>query len=141
MTRHLSILAALSEFGKRNAKKGKCQIPEYAKEIAMNDKTPKIATPQSMLKRAMASEDTCYEAAMLADQNGMSLTNPSDGCFQLRHCEKGWILNLYPRRKGFTPRIYTDPNHRGPFLRNLLPEKWSLLDVVEAAIKKERDMP
>jgi len=61
----------------------------------------------------------------------MSLTNPSDGCYQLRSAA-GWIINMYPRRKGVSSRMYHDPHHRGPFLR--LPENWTLLDAVKAAI-------
>lgn len=78
-------------------------------------------------------------ARSLARQHGMLLLNPSDGCYQLRHLTRGWIVNLYPRRKGFTPRIYHDPHHRGPFFK--VPELWTLLDVVRAAIDEEKEAP
>ena len=89
------------------------------------------------MNRAKQSEATYDEAAMLAAHNGMDMTNPSDGCYQLRHRARGWIINLYPRRKGFTPRCYHDPNHRGPYLK--MREDWSLVDAVEAAIAAEAE--
>ncbi len=85
--------------------------------------------------RAQRCEATMREAADLAHRNGMTLRNHSDGCYQLRHVAKGWIINLYPRHGGFSPRVYHDPHHRGPFLA--LPRMWTLLDVVRAAIAQE----
>ena len=82
--------------------------------------------------RAEHSERTFPEARFLAAEHGMVLTNPSDGCFQLRW-GPGWIVNLYPRHQGLSPRMYHDPRHRGPFLQSL-PENWTLLQAVEAAI-------
>jgi hypothetical protein len=76
-------------------------------------------------------ESTFEVARDKAKAYGLELTNTSEGCYQLRCPKEGWILNLYPRRKGFTPRAYHDPNHRGPFLD--LPELWTLADVVKAA--------
>lgn len=84
-----------------------------------------------MSKRADKSERTFESAESLALANGMCLTNPSDGCYQLRHVVAGWILNLYPRRNGLSPRAYHDPAHKGPFLA--LPQNWTLLDVVQSA--------
>ena len=89
-----------------------------------------------MPDRATQSENTYRDAAELASRNGLALTNPSDGCFQLRSLTKRWIVNLYPRRKGHSPRAYHDPNHRGPYLK--LPEQWTLLDAVTAAINAEK---
>ena len=88
-----------------------------------------------MTDRAEISESTSSDAAKLAAENGMSLTAPSNGCYQLRHRRKGWIINMYPRRNGGSPRMYHDPNHRGPFLD--LPELWTLLDAVHAAVAAE----
>ena len=73
------------------------------------------------------------EAVELAESNGLRLTNPSTGCYQLRHLSRGWILNLYPRCNGATGRLYWDPHHKGPFLP--LPEHWTVMEVVEAMIK------
>jgi hypothetical protein len=84
-----------------------------------------------MSERAELSERTYRAAERMAWERGMVLTNPSDGCYQLRHRGRGYIVNLYPRRKGITPRAYHDPHHRGPFLP--LPENWTLLDAVVAA--------
>jgi len=84
------------------------------------------------IRRALKSENTFDDARALAAQHCMRLTNPSLGCYQLRW-GKNWILNLYPRRHGSAPRAYHDPHHRGPFLP--LPEVWTLLDVVEAAVR------
>ncbi len=82
--------------------------------------------------RATRSENTYRYAKELACHNGLALTNPSEGCYQLRHSVEDWIINLYPRRKGHTPRVYHDPNHRGPHLN--MPTQWTLLDAVNAAI-------
>lgn len=49
---------------------------------------------------AKRSESTFQEAALRADGYGMQLTNPSDGCYQVRDREHGWIYNIYPRRRG-----------------------------------------
>jgi hypothetical protein len=85
------------------------------------------------MNRADDSEQTFDEAKALAAQNGMTLINPSDGCYQLRCDNPDWIVNMYPRRSGGSPRMYWDPNHRGPFLK--LPEDWTLLDGVKAAVE------
>jgi len=88
------------------------------------------------MNRAQKCEKTRDEAERLAAEHGMRLTNPSDGCYQLRHLAAGWIVNAYPRRKGAFPRLYHDPHHRGPFLD--VPEQWTLLDVVQAAVRQWR---
>jgi len=80
------------------------------------------------------STRTFEEAAALAQQHGFELTNPGDGCYHLRHRQLRWIYNLYPRRHGASPRIYSDKVHRGPYLNNL-PQPWTLLDVTRAVIK------
>ena len=94
--------------------------------------------------RAELSEDTYEAAAELAKQNGLSLTSPADGCYQMRHKAKGWIINIYPRRNGGSPRMYHDPHHRGPFLdlprASTHPHEeccWTIMDAVNAAIKAE----
>jgi hypothetical protein len=87
------------------------------------------------VNRAQQSMATFESAEQLAAANGMILTNPSDGCYQLRHIVRRWIINLYPRTTGFTPRAYHDPHKPGPFLR--LPKNWTLLDAVKAAITAE----
>lgn len=87
------------------------------------------------MNRASTSERTFEDAQVLAMSNGMRLGNPSDGCYQLRHDARGWIINIYPRRNGHSARMYHDPNHRGPFLK--LPENWTILDAVQAAIDVE----
>ncbi len=84
------------------------------------------------LSRAQMSEMTFDAAAKLASENEMRLTNPSAGCFQLRHHRFNWIINLYPRHNGRTPRVYNDRSRPGPFLK--MPSLWTLLDAVEAAI-------
>jgi hypothetical protein len=84
------------------------------------------------MNRADRSEATYAEAIALAQANGLTLLCTSDGCYQLRHPARGWIINMYPRRNGLSPRMYHDPHHRGPFLQ--LPENWTLLDAVHAAV-------
>ncbi len=83
------------------------------------------------MDRAQTSEATFAEAKALADAHGFRLTNPSDGCYQLRFMDE-WIINLYPRRKGGSPRMYHDKHKPGPFLK--LPQDWTILDAVQAAI-------
>jgi len=91
---------------------------------------------ETMRKRAQDSMATFGDAVILASENGMAFTNPSDACYQLRHNEKGWILNMYPRNKGFSGRLYADPHHKPPFILVKCP--WTLLDAVTAAINAER---
>ncbi len=98
--------------------------------------------PRPRSKRAKKSEQTFQEAFELGKQHGVELVNNSDGCYQIRtkvdvpyegRDSKQWIYNLYPRRHGYTPRIYSDTTHRGPFLD--VPEFWTLLDAVKAVIQ------
>lgn len=89
--------------------------------------------PEDIGARAQRSESTFAIAQSLARQNGMSLTEPSEGCYQLRNLSHGWIINMYPRRNGLSPRMYHDPHHRAPFLD--LPHNWTLLDAVRSAIR------
>lgn len=86
-----------------------------------------------MSDRATKSERTFDEAKAVADQYGLSFTNPSEGCFQLRHPKTGWIVNLYPRHSGLSPRAYHDKNHKGPFAP--LPQNWTLAEAVVAFAK------
>ena len=90
-----------------------------------------------MLVRVQASEATFEEARRRAEANGMALSMPSKGHYQLRHASRHWIINLYPRRSGGNPRVYHDCHHRGPVLR--LPRHWTLLDAVQAAIDAEME--
>lgn len=87
---------------------------------------------QDIADRAAASAETFHAAKVLAEANGMKFLNPSAGCYQLRHLTLGWIINMYPRSNGISPRMYHDPHHRGPFLK--LPNDWTLLDAVKAAV-------
>ena len=85
-----------------------------------------------------SSEETFDAASIYADMHDMRFTNPSSGCYQLRHNKKGWIINMYPRRKGLSPRMYHDAHRPGPFLT--LPKNWSLMDAVMIAVKTEREL-
>ncbi len=84
-----------------------------------------------MTDRATTSANTFDEAQALARESGMALTNPSSGCYQLRYPARGWLINMYPRHSGCSPRMYHDPHHPGPYLT--LPEDWTLLHAVQAA--------
>lgn len=97
-------------------------------------------------KRAKRCVETFAEAVELGKSHGVTLTNPSDGCYQVRtevdipyegRESKFWIYNLYPRLHGHYPRIYSDTTHRGPFLD--VPEFWTLLDVVQAVIRAKAE--
>lgn len=81
-----------------------------------------------------ASEDVFDEAAGLAHANLCLLLRMPAGYHYQLICYNGsggeYIYNLYPS----TQRIYSDPKHRGLFLKVKKP--WTLLDVVKAAVKK-----
>lgn len=89
------------------------------------------------MTRAKQCEATYDAARELAAAHGWALSNPSDGCYQLRHHGRDWLYNLYPRRGQHSPLIYGDLHHRGPFLD--VPQYWTLLDVVQAAIALTTD--
>lgn len=82
--------------------------------------------------RAQECEATFSEAKALAVQHGFTMSNPMVAVYQLRHAGRKWIYNLYPKPGKPAPRIFQDPNRRGPFLN--VPRCWTLLDVVKAAI-------
>ena len=92
---------------------------------------------QRKQKNIQASEDVFDEAVGLAYANGIVLQRmPSSFHFQIIFFNASrpdfspdYIYNLYPS----TQRIYSDPKHRGPFLK--IPKPWTLLDVVKAAVK------
>lgn len=80
---------------------------------------------QKNYDRAVA---TYLQAQELARLNGLDLVQYSPWHFALI-CERPkWVYNLYPSNQ----RIYADPKHKGPFLK--VPEPWTFLDVVSAAI-------
>ena len=84
------------------------------------------------MQRWRISELTFDDARKLANEHDMDLVNPSLGVFQLRHKTDDWIIGLYPRRNGLSPLCKHDRNRPGPYLN--LPENWTLLDAVKAAI-------
>lgn len=83
-----------------------------------------------------ASEDTFDEAVELAEESGSCSLQQMPGRYHYqlfcygKNENHDHIYNLYPS----TQRIYSDPNHRGPFLKVKKP--WTLLDVVKAAVKR-----
>lgn len=86
-------------------------------------------TNQDRVRKFVASFEP---ASKLAREHGMRLTNPSEGCYQLRRFDPDWIYNLYPKPNSDNPRVWIDPNRRGPFLT--LPEQWDLLDAVKSVL-------
>lgn len=72
-----------------------------------------------------------HEAAAAARKAGLSLIQRDDHHYQLRGNRHGdWLINLYPGNG----RVYADRNKaQAPFLE--LPEYWTLMDLVDAAIK------
>ena len=88
---------------------------------------------QRKQKHTQASEDIFEEAVGLAYANGCVLERKHARYhFQLICFNEGrpdYIYNLYPS----TQRIFSDPKHRGPFLKVNKP--WTLLDVVREAVK------
>ena len=66
-----------------------------------------------------------------AKSAGLTLRAHTEAHYSLRGC--GYILNIYPGNR----RLYYDRSHRKPpFLK--LPDEWSLLNVVQAAIEQWR---
>ena len=79
--------------------------------------------------RTDAAADEMSTASKAAASAGMTITQPSAIHFQLRG--RGWLMNIYPSNQ----RLYTDRNHRAPFLRMPTDRDWTLMDVVVAAIE------
>ena len=67
------------------------------------------------------------KARDIAARYGLELTRITDRHYKLKH-PAGWIKCLYPSSQ----QVWAPPSDKGPFL--LLPEPWTLLDVVNAAI-------
>lgn len=83
------------------------------------------------LRRILSTFD---EASDMAYDAGIDLAQRAECHYQLWVYQsheplRFWLYNLYPG----TQRIYADPHHKGPFLH--LPNPWSFLDVVKAAVK------
>jgi len=98
----------------------------------------KAAQKQRKDENRRKSMATYEQAQELAHENGFSLQKHSPWHFVLTYKPKGfavWIYNLYPSNQ----QIYTDPNHRGPFLKIARP--WNFLDVVVAAIREAKPVP
>lgn len=73
------------------------------------------------------------EAKKLANDNNFVLKQHSQIHYSLNFIQGGkvkWRLNIYPSNQ----RLYSDPNHRGPFIKVNRP--WTLVDVVRAATEK-----
>lgn len=83
-------------------------------------------------KRRAEATTEFDEACQLARANGLRLRCCSDAHYQLKHVCKDWLLNIYPGNR----RLYHDPQRMGPFLR--VPDDWTLIDIVRAAVKLER---
>lgn len=82
-------------------------------------------------ERRWSAGDLYHEAAARAYRAGLDLTRHNEAHYSLAR-EGGWRLNIYPGNG----RLYMDRNHaRAPFLA--LPEGWTILDVVDAAIRQE----
>lgn len=75
-------------------------------------------------------------AQVLAKANGLALRRCTGVHYQLfpegkRASAAHWLINLYPGNQ----RVYSPPERRGPYLN--LKRPWTLLDAVQAAIRKE----
>lgn len=72
------------------------------------------------------------QARQLAHDVGLDLRKHTDSHYSLRGRQHGssWVLNLYPGNQ----RLYSDPKHRGPFLK--VPKPWTFSDVIRAAAQK-----
>jgi len=88
-------------------------------------------------RRRQISTDTFEEASDLAFENDMELTEKvAQTHYQLTVYQsheplRFWLYNLYP----ITRRIYSDPHHKGPFLKV---RRWTFVDIVKAAIEAKK---
>jgi len=80
-------------------------------------------------RRQLAAEQ--FDAAQrLADLHGLVLRRCTESHYQLS-LHNGWLQNIYPGNC----RLYWDRQHeKPPWLH--LPDNWSLLDVVRAAVEE-----
>jgi hypothetical protein len=81
-------------------------------------------------ERRAAADETFADAQALASPFGLVLARHSAVHYTLS-LPGGWWLNVYPGNR----RLFWDRNRpRPPYLR--LPLEWTLLDVVQAAIRE-----
>lgn len=78
---------------------------------------------------------TFREASTLAAQHGMRLTQRSPEHYQLRRYKPQGLWNLYPRSAKPSPRIVTDKRFIDRTHLQLGGVAWTLLDVVNEAIR------
>lgn len=79
--------------------------------------------------RRLSAEEELSAAQEIASASGVELRQCSWTHYQLSAGAGRPLLNIYPGNR----RIYSDPNRRWPFVR--VRRNWSLVDVVQAAIK------
>lgn len=87
------------------------------------------------VRRRQAADDFS-DAARLANEHGLVLTQCTEAHYQIRAFEDGhvcWLYNVYPGKR----RIWPDRKYRGPFIH--LPMNWGLVDVVEAVAKRHEE--
>lgn len=90
-----------------------------------------LSPEQSAEKRAQrtdAAAEQFKEAMALAIGHDLVLTQCTNIHYQLSDRHGDWLLNIYPSNR----RLYHDKQRRCPYLR--VPDDWTLLDVVKAAI-------
>ncbi len=83
-------------------------------------------------QRAGSALEQFKQAGRLAGEHGLILMQRTNIHYQLAPRDGKWLLNIYPSNR----RLYHDPHKRGPYLR--VPENWTLLDVVKAAIEEAK---
>jgi hypothetical protein len=81
-------------------------------------------------KRRDAAEAAFPEARALAASAEFRLLRHSVAHYQLWSPDRKWLLNIYPGNR----RLFHDKEKSGPYLR--VPDEWTLLDVVQAAIRQ-----
>ena len=68
-----------------------------------------------------------------AAEHDLRLTRHTEAHYQLAPVDRSWILDIYPGKR----RLYSDRKKVAPHLS--VPEDWTLMDVVEAAIAIEAE--
>lgn len=92
------------------------------------------ARSMNKLEREQAAEAEFEEARVLAASVGLRLVRRHSNQYQLSHPRRRWLLNIYPTNC----RLYYDKNRpKGPYL-DFAGVRWTLLDVVRAAVEQER---
>lgn len=87
-------------------------------------------------KRRDAAEHSFDALRVHAAKHGVLFKRHTDAHYQIAILAKGWLWNVYPGKH----RIYIDNHHMATGTPRLnLPDRWTLTDVVEAAVLRTKE--